>query len=107
MFRSIAISIILPVMISFPATLSPAPTTSAASGLISPLLLAVPLLFGVGLGTLFLGMTSIGQEGKSLWNLSSLAIEAGTIVTSKVLFTSLISTIGMDVGLGLNVFFFT
>src|SRR5438445_165224 len=104
--RLMAIPIILPVMISFPAIFSPAPTTSAASGLISPLFLAVPLLFGVGLGTLFLGMTSIGQEGKRLWNLSSLPLEAGTIVTSKVLFTSLISTIGLVLGLGLTVFFF-
>ncbi|TMI75258.1 hypothetical protein E6H11_01765, partial [Candidatus Bathyarchaeota archaeon] len=101
-----AIPIILPVMISFPAIFSPAPTTSAASGLISPLFLAVPLLFGVGLGTLFLGMTSIGQEGKRLWNLSSLPIEAGTVVTSKILFTSLISTIGLVLGLALTVFFF-
>ena len=104
--RLMAIPIILPVMISFPAIFSPAPTTSAASGLISPLFLAVPLLFGVGLGTLFLGMTSIGQEGKRLWNLSSLPIEAGTVVTSKILFTSLISTIGLVLGLGLTVFFF-
>ncbi|OLD55700.1 hypothetical protein AUI46_03845 [archaeon 13_1_40CM_2_52_13] len=106
MVRLMAIPIILPVMISFPALFSPAPTTSAASGLISPLFLAVPLLFGVGLGTLFLGMTSIGQEGKRLWNLSSLPLEAGTIVTSKILFTSLISTIGLVLGLGLTVFFF-
>ena len=104
--RLMAIPIILPVMISFPAIFSPAPTTGAQSSLISPLFLAVPLLFGVGLGTLFLGMTSIGQEGKRLWNLSSLPIEAGTIVTSKILFTSLISTIGLVLGLGLTVFFF-
>jgi hypothetical protein len=104
--RLMAIPIILPVMISFPAIFSPAPNTSSASGPISPLFLAVPLLFGVGLGTLFLGMTSIGQEGKRLWNLSSLPIDAGAIVTSKILFTSLISTIGLVLGLGLTVFFF-
>jgi len=94
------------VMISFPAIFSPAPTTSGQSSLISPLFLAVPLLFGVGLGTLFLGMTSIGQEGKRLWNLSSLPLEADSIVTSKILFTSLIATIGLVLGLGLTVFFF-
>src|SRR6266705_134993 len=104
--RLMAIPIILPVVISFPAIFSPAPTNGAQSSLISPLFLAVPLLFGVGLGTLFLGMTSIGQEGKRLWNLSSLPIEASTVVTSKVLFTSLISTIGLVLGLGLTVFFF-
>ena len=104
--RLMAIPIILPVMISFPALFSPAPTTSAQSSLISPLFLAVPLLFGVGLGTLFLGMTSIGQEGKRLWNLSSLPLEASSIVTSKILFTSLIATIGLVLGLGLTVFFF-
>jgi hypothetical protein len=104
--RLMAIPIILPVMITFPAIFSPAPTASAQSSLISPLFLAIPLLFGVGLGTLFLGMTSIGQEGKRLWNLSSLPIEAGTIVTSKILFTSLVSTIGLVLGLGLTVFFF-
>jgi hypothetical protein len=104
--RLMAIPIILPVMISFPALFSPAPTTSAQSSLISPLFLAVPLLFGVGLGTLFLGMTSIGQEGKRLWNLSSLPIEAETIVTSKIVFTSLIATIGLVLGLGLTVIFF-
>src|SRR3989454_12483230 len=101
-----AIPIILPVMISFPAIFSPAPTNSAASGLISPLFLAVPLLFGVGLGTLFLGMTSIGQEGKRLWNLSSLPIEAGTVVASKILFTSLISKIGQGLWVRRKVFFF-
>jgi hypothetical protein len=104
--RLMAIPIILPVMISFPALFSPAPTTSVASGLISPLFLAVPLLFGVGLGTLFLGMTSIGQEGKRLWNLSSLPLEAEAVVTSKILFTTLISTIGLVLGLGLTVLFF-
>lgn len=104
--RLMSIPIILPVMISFPAIFSPAPTTSAQSSLISPLFLAVPLLFGVGLGTLFLGMTSIGQEGKRLWNLSSLPLEAASIVTSKILFTSLIATIGLVLGLGLTVFFF-
>src|SRR2546428_1958628 len=104
--RLMAIPIILPVMISFPAIFSPAPTTTATSGLFSPLFLPVPLLFGVGLGTLFLGMTSIGQEGKRLWNLSSLPIEAGAIGASEVLFPSLISTIGLGLGLGLTVFFF-
>jgi hypothetical protein len=104
--RLMAIPIILPVMISFPALFSPAPTSSVASGLISPLFLAVPLLFGVGLGTLFLGMTSIGQEGKRLWNLSSLPLEAEAVVTSKILFTSLVSTIGLVLGLGLTVLFF-
>src|SRR3989442_1391761 len=104
--RLMAIPIILPVMISFPAIFSPAPTTSAASGLISPLFLAVPLLFGVGLGTLFLGMTSIGQEAHRLWNLSSLPLEAGTIVTSKILFTSLISTIWLGLWVAPLVFFF-
>jgi hypothetical protein len=104
--RLMTIPIILPVMISFPALFSPAPTTSVASGLISPLFLAVPLLFGVGLGTLFLGMTSIGQEGKRLWNLSSLPLEAEAVVTSKILFTSIISTIGLVLGLGLTVLFF-
>src|SRR5260370_8962416 len=104
--RLMAIPIILPVMISFPALFSPAPTSSVASGLISPLFLAVPLLFGVGLGALFLGMTSIGQEGKRLWNLSSLPLEAEAVVTSKILFTSLISTIGLVLGLGLTVLFF-
>ena len=104
--RLMSIPIILPVMISFPAIFSPAPTTSAQSSLVSPLFLAVPLLFGVGLGTLFLGMTSIGQEGKRLWNLSSLPLEAASIVTSKILFTSLIATIGLVLGLGLTVFFF-
>src|SRR6266702_1599219 len=104
--RLMAIPIILPVMISFPAIFSPAPTTGAQSSLISPLFLAVPLLLGVGLGTLFLAITSIGQEGKRLWNLSSLPIEASTAVTSNVLFTSLISTIGLVLGLGLTVFFF-
>jgi len=104
--RLMTIPIILPVMISFPALFSPAPTTSIASGLISPLFLAVPLLFGVGLGTLFLGMTSIGQEGKRLWNLSSLPLEAEAVVTSKILFTSVVSTIGLVLGLGLTVLFF-
>src|SRR6266516_3918106 len=104
--RLMAIPIILPVMISFPAIFSPAPTNGAQSSLISPLFLAFPLLLAVGLVTLFLGMTSIGQVGKIVWNLSSRLFEAITVVASKVLFTSLISTIGLVLGLGLTVFFF-
>src|SRR3989442_12230506 len=104
--RLMAIPIILPVMISFPAIFSPAPTTSAQSSLISPLFLAVPLLFGVGLGTLFLGMTSIGQEGKRLWNLSSQRIEAGTSLTSKILLSSVTTSIGLVFWLGLTVVLF-
>src|SRR5260370_5647877 len=104
--RLMAIPIILPVVISFPALLSPAPTSSVASGLISPLFLAIPLLFGVGLGTLFLGMTSIGQEGKRLWNLSSLPLEAGGGGEGKIFFSLLISAIGLVLLIVVTRFFF-
>ncbi len=105
--RLMAIPIILPVMITFPVIFSPAPTSgSAPPSQVSPILLAGPLLFGVGLGALFLGMTSIGQEGKRLWNIGSLPIGAGTIVKSKIMFTSLIGMIGLVLGLGLTVVLF-
>lgn len=102
-----AIPIILPVMITFPVIFSPAPSSgSAPPSQISPILLAGPLLFGVGLGALFLGMTSIGQEGKRLWNIGSLPIGASTIVKSKLMFTSLIGMIGLILGLALTVVLF-
>ncbi len=105
--RLMAIPIILPVMITFPVIFSPAPTSGAApQGQISPILLAGPLLFGVGLGALFLGMTSIGQEGKRLWNIGALPIGAGTVVKSKIMFTSLIGMIGLVLGLGLTMVLF-
>ncbi len=105
--RLMAIPIILPVMITFPVIFSPAPSSgSAPPSQISPILLAGPLLFGVGLGALFLGMTSIGQEGKRLWNIGSLPIGASTIVKSKLMFTSLIGMIGLILGLALTVVLF-
>ncbi len=105
--RLMAIPIILPVMITFPVIFSPAPTSgSAPPSQISPILLAGPLLFGVGLGALFLGMTSIGQEGKRLWNIGALPISAGMIVKSKIMFTSLIGMIGLVLSLGLTMVLF-
>ncbi len=105
--RLMAIPIILPVMITFPVIFSPAPTSGTTPpSQINPILLAGPLLFGVGLGALFLGMTSIGQEGKRLWNIGSLPVGAGTIVKSKIIFTSLIGMIGLILGLGLTMVLF-
>ncbi len=105
--RLMAIPIILPVMITFPVIFSPAPTSGTTPpSQINPILLAGPLLFGVGLGALFLGMTAIGQEGKRLWNIGALPIGAGTIVKSKIMFTSLIGMIGLVLGLALTVVLF-
>lgn len=96
--RLMAIPIIMPVMISFPAIFSPAPSSSSGPAQIDPIFLVVPFLFGIGLGSLFLGMTSIGQEGRRLWNISALPITARTLVRSKLLFTSLVSSIGLGIG---------
>lgn len=104
--RLIAIPIILPVMVSFPVIFSPAPTSGTGPSQINPIFLAGPLLFGVGLGVLFLGMTSIGQEGRRLWNLSSLPVSAAVIVRSKILFTTIIGTVGLVLGLAVTVLFF-
>ncbi len=94
--RLIALPLILPVMIGFPFFLTPAPRPSGAS---SPpavsAILGAPFLLGVGLGALVLAMTSLGQEGRSLWNLGALPITAGKIVRAKLLFTSLITSIGL------------
>ena len=96
--RLMAIPIIMPVMISFPAIFSPAPSSTSGPAQIDPIFLVVPFLFGIGLGSLFLGMTSIGQEGRRLWNISALPITARTLVKSKLLFTSLVSAIGLGIG---------
>jgi hypothetical protein len=105
--RLMAIPLILPVMVLFPVVFSPAPsstTTPPASA--NPLLLAAPLLFGVGLGALFLGLTSIGQEGGRLWNIGSLPVSERMVVKTKLLFTSIIAMIGLVLGLVLAVLIF-
>jgi hypothetical protein len=43
-------------------------------------------------------MTSIGQEGRRLWNISTLPVSAGMLVKSKLLFTSIVSSIGLGLG---------
>ena len=96
--RLMAIPIIMPIMISFPAIFSPAPSTSSGPAQIDPIFLVIPFLFGIGLGSLFLGMTSIGQEGRRLWNISTLPVSAKMLVKSKIMFTSLVSCIGLGLG---------
>ncbi len=94
--RLIVLPLILPVMIGFPFFLTPASRPSGAS---SPpavsAILGAPFLLGVGLGALVLAMTSMGQEGRTLWNLGALPLSAGRIVRAKLLFTSLITSIGL------------
>ena len=105
--RLMAIPLILPVMVLFPVVFSPAPstaTTTLASA--NPLLLAAPLMFGVGLGALFLGLTSIGQEGGRLWNIGSLPIGERMVVKTKLMFTSIIAMVGLVLGLALAVLIF-
>jgi len=105
--RLMAIPLILPVMVLFPVVFSPAPSsTSAPPVSVNPLLLAGPLLFGVGLGALFLGLTSIGQEGGRLWNIGSLPVGEAMIVKSKLMFASIIAMIGLILGLALAVVVF-
>ena len=96
--RLMAIPIIMPIMISFPAIFSPAPSSTSGPAQIDPIFLVIPFLFGIGLGSLFLGMTSIGQEGRRLWNISTLPVSAKMLVKSKLLFTSLVSSIGLGLG---------
>jgi len=94
--RLTVVPIIIPVLIGFPLIFSPAPPTSnGPQGTLAPVFLGAPFLFGVGLGALFLGMTEMGQEGKSIWALSALPISAKMLVRSKILFTSLVSSIGL------------
>lgn len=96
--RLMAIPIIMPIMISFPAIFSPAPSSTSGPAQIDPIFLVVPFLFGIGLGSLFLGMTSIGQEGRRLWNIGALPVTARTLVQSKLMFTTLVSSIGLAIG---------
>ena len=96
--RLMAIPIIMPIMISFPAIFSPAPSSTSGPAQIDPIFLVIPFLFGIGLGSLFLGMTSIGQEGRRLWNISTLPVSANMLVKSKIMFTSLVSSIGLGLG---------
>jgi hypothetical protein len=105
--RLMAIPLILPVMVLFPVVFSPAPSSTATVPVsANPLLLAAPLLFGVGLGALFLGMTSVGQEGGRLWNIGSLPVGERMVVKTKLLFTSIIAMIGLVLGLALAVLIF-
>src|SRR5216117_1890243 len=105
--RLMAIPLILPVMVLFPVVFSPAPSSTTTPPVaVNPILLAGPLLFGVGLGALFLGITSIGQEGGRLWNIGSLPVSARMIAKSKILFTSIIAMIGLVLGLALAVLVF-
>src|SRR6266542_4780072 len=96
--RLMAIPIIMPIMISFPAIFSPAPSSTSGPAQIDPTILVIPFLGGIGLGSLFLGMTSIGQEGRRLWNISALPVSASMLVKSKLLFTSVVSSIGLGLG---------
>ncbi len=102
--RLIAIPIIMPIMISFPAIFSPAPSSGSGPAQIDPIFLVIPLLFGIGLGSLFLGMTSIGQEGRRLWNISALPVSAKLLAKSKLLFTTLISSIGLWLAVAVSIF---
>lgn len=105
--RLIAIPLILPVMVLFPVVFSPAPSTTTATPVsINPLLLAGPLLFGIGLGALFLGLTSIGQEGSRLWNIGSLPVEEKLLVKTKLMFSTFIASIGLSIGLAVAVVIF-
>jgi hypothetical protein len=49
-------------------------------------------------------MTSIGQEGRRLWNISTLPVSAKMLVKSKLLFTSLVSSIGLGLGAVVSAF---
>ena len=106
--RLTVIPIIIPVLIGFPLGLSPTPPTngSGSEGLVSAVL-GGPLLFGVGLGALILAMTSLGQEGKSLWNLGALPVTASMLVRAKILITALVSTIGLGLGAVVSVLLFS
>jgi hypothetical protein len=94
--RLTIVPVIIPVLISFPLIFSPAPASSGnQTSNLFPIFVGAPFLFGVGLGSLFLGMTAIGQEGGSIWTLSMLPVTARILVKSKILFTSLVSSIGL------------
>ncbi len=98
--RLVVIPIIIPVMIGFPLIFSPTPTLSSSGpSQFASAVLAVPFLFGVGLGAVVLAMTSIGQEGGTIWNLCSLPVTAAILVRTKMLFIVLIATIGLILGL--------
>jgi len=56
------------------------------------------ILFGIGLGTVVLGMSSMGREGKRIWNLCVLPITAKELARTKILFTFLIALIGLVIG---------
>jgi hypothetical protein len=49
-------------------------------------------------------MTSIGQEGRRLWNISALPVSASMLVKSKLLFTFLVSSIGLGLGAVVSAF---
>lgn len=104
--RLAVIPIIIPVMIGFPLALSPTPPTNASGGGLVSAVLGGPFLFGVGLGALILAMTSLGQEGKSLWNLGALPVTASMLVRAKILFSVLVSTIGLGLGAVVSVLLF-
>jgi hypothetical protein len=105
--RLVVIPIIIPVMIGFPLIFSPTPPPSSSGpSQLASAVLAVPFLFGVGLGAVVLAMTSIGQEGRTIWNLCALPVTAAILVRTKMVFTALIATIGLILGLSVTSLFF-
>jgi len=104
--RLIVLPVLIPLIMVLPllfATASPfpsrtRPSSPPPSSILGFSFFASLILFGIGLGTVVLGMSSLGREGKRIWNLCILPITAGELAKTKMLFTFLIALIGLSIG---------
>jgi len=104
--RLIVLPVLIPLIMILPllfATASPFPSSTRTSGppptaILGFSFFATLILFGIGLGTVVLGMSSMGREGKRIWNLCVLPITAKELARTKILFTFLIALIGLVIG---------
>ncbi len=104
--RIVVLPILIPLMMVLPLALtsggSPFSTPAQPRGAPPPTLgfafFAPLILFGIGLGTVVLGMSSLGREGGRIWNVCALPITAKELARSKISFTLIISALGLCVG---------
>ncbi len=101
--RLIVLPILIPLAMVLPLVLATSSPFSPQTGSPPPASLgfafyAPLLLFGIGLGTVVLGMSSVGREGGRIWNVCALPVTADDLARTKILFTLLVALVGLFVG---------
>jgi len=112
MARFLAVPIVMVIAMLLPFVLPSFSETSSGPSFYE--LAAVALFMGMGIFSLLISMTSIGQEGSAMWNIYSLPIDSRTLVRAKaapVLLISIPASVAMTVlislfgGFSANAFF--